>query len=175
MYNYFWKKWLFLLLCVMPILQGCTRDKINLWTDFSTVYYPYASSAKPIQIRQGHPFVVNYYTLEGLAFTIDDSPKGKIDRIIAANPLWDFVFYCNCSLSDTSKMGAILRRRDCHFPVVLDTANCFAKMNLDHQYGAIGFVCRPDKTIMGVSIIGANGSGFDKVFKEVKIRLGYPK
>lgn len=167
------KKGIFAILLLLA-LHGCMRNKIRLWTDFTTVYYAYSDKTEPIRIRPGHPFVAHSFSLEGIAFTMADTPKGKIDSIIAANPYWDFVFYCNCSIKDTAKLGTILRDCNCHFPVVLDTANHFMTMNRDRAYGAIGFICDSEKNIMGLGIIGGNRSTFDEVFIEVKKRLGYP-
>lgn len=102
------------------------------------------------------------------------TPSGKIDRIIAENPDWEFLFFVYVK-NDSTEIDRLLRcldKYDCDFPVILDYDRTFSKIN--HQnYTEIGYICDSKNHLLGVSVIGTEQSFFDQEFSRAKKQLRY--
>ncbi len=113
--------------------------------------------------------VISFATKGNFEYQLEESPKGKIDRIINDNPDWAFVFYIPAQLKDTSKIISLLDSFDCNFPVVIDTEDKFSRINgFSGQCGLIGFICNDKNKCLGASVIGDSKSFFDSEFIKAK-------
>lgn len=156
------------------LLMGCSQNKIKLWTDYDIVYSISDEVKENYSIKGNRPFVANYFSLEGILWGLQMSTKGRVDKLIENNPDWDFVFYCNCSIADTTVLGEALRKLDCKIPVIIDTASKSFSINNfgKDEVGASSFTCNKDGEIYGGGVIFVKNP-FDHYFQEAKIRLGY--
>lgn len=156
------------------LVQSCSKNhRISIVQPHGNVYTKDGFAADYV-VDMNKPRFVQYWTPGGLAWDQETIPKGKIDKIIAENPNWEFVFYMGIKdLSDTSWIKKLLVENDFNFPVILSIDGEFEKKNLDSPYTGIGFFCAPDGETIGLSCIGSTMSLFDKTLKEIKIRYGY--
>ena len=160
-------------LLIIATLTSCEMDKIY-----------------PVEIQDGmyvidrHGIVQDYkpdfsgnkvYTYawaRGLNEWLSLSPYGKIDKIIADNPDWEFVTYINGTVEDSTRIRKKLDKYNCNFPVILDTKEAFCKKNKSmNSMGLWGGMCNKHNELIGTSVIGDSLSFFDPTFEKVKRRL----
>ena len=160
----------FIIIFSMTIVSCTTSTIINPWRDYE---YVYDSSGRTHQvIKEDRPHYMLYSTLDWLEYTLADTPKGKIDKIIKENPSWQFLFYCNCSVSDSLRLMNLLESYECTFPVIIDHDKKFLTTNDIHEpYSQIGFICNKKGKCLGVSTIGTRRSFFDQEFLKAKGKI----
>lgn len=153
--------------CIILLLVSCAgRDKITCM-DIPVAVDRHGDVPPPV-IAKNAKTVVHYFFCPGnMAFSLDDTPKGKIDRIIQANPDWQFLFYIECKPDEKNQVVRMLDKYDCNFPVMLDYEGKFRKKNLREKVG-IGFILNREGHSVGVSVIGDRRSFFDSTFKKAK-------
>lgn len=154
---------IFLLLSV-----SCTESgtRIIPWTEYAHVYDQSGRTEFTIDANKHHYML--HTTLYNFNDCLAHTPKGKIDRIISANPSWQFIFYCHCQVSDTSQLINLLKKHDCKFPVIIDPEREFLTLNKIEKYTEIGFICHQNGKCQGISTIGTSQSFFDKEFQKAK-------
>lgn len=82
--------------------------------------------------------VYTYAWARGLNEWLSLSPYGKIDKIIADNPDWEFVTYINGTVEDSTRIRKKLDKYNCNFPVILDKRSILQKEQINEQYGTLG-------------------------------------
>lgn len=163
-----WKAISFIVICF--IILSCNNSKAGFWEDYSHVYNQ-NGEVKDYTLEKGKPYVINFATLSAAKYVLYHTPKGKIDTIINSNPDWEFVFYCECEPSDSLELMGILKRYNCHFPVIVDPEGSWPKKELNHHYDAIGVICDKEGNILDVSVIGTTQSFFDQKFSAAKRQI----
>lgn len=99
---------------------------------------------------------------------LQHTPQGKIDRIIADNPDWEFVTYVKGRTEDSTSIRQKLDKYDCNFPVILDVNDAFCKKNKLQNVCLWGAMCDKKDELLDLSVIGDERSFFDPTFKKVK-------
>lgn len=114
--------------------------------------------------------VVNFFTPAGLISSLEDTPMGKIDKIIKENPDWQFLFYISCNPGQKGQVMKVLDKYNCNFSVLLDYKDAFRKENkrIEKDLTAIGFILGADNNVIALSVIGDTRSMFDASFKRAK-------
>ncbi|MDP3452286.1 MAG: hypothetical protein Q8R90_04965 [Bacteroidales bacterium] len=118
-------------------------------------------------------YLASYYSLNDL---LEKTPNGKIDKIIANNPHYEFIFYCDrVKPADTTKFKELLQVYNCNFSVILDFEDLFYKENtcILNPYGSgrlskISLICDKKNRVLDCAVIGTSMSFFDKVFAKYR-------
>lgn len=154
-------------LCTFLLLLSCVGDRIECME--IPVAVNRAGDVAPPLIVRNTKTVVTYFTPGGMGFSLDGTPRGKIDRIIRDNPDWQFLFYVDCSPKWKNTVIHYLNEYDCNFPVMLDYEGKFKQKNLvQKDLTGIGFILDADSRQLGCSVIGDSRSLFDSEFKKAK-------
>ena len=157
-------------------LSACQPVKrVGFWEDYTDVFDA-DGRVENYQIEKGKYFVIQYLTLDNLRDVLYHTPEGKFDKIIEENPAWEFVFYCECPVSDSLKLMNLLERYHCRFPVILDPEGQWPVQNLGcrpHSYLAGGVICDERGKVLGGSVIGTTQSFFDSEFIRANRELGW--
>lgn len=159
-------------LAIILILTSCVNSSnyIHPWNDYDYVYNQYERTDFEFDYDKNHYML--YSTLRNLEVCLSTTPKNKIDYIINENPSWQFVFYCNCSVADSTQLMSVLRKYDCQFPVIIDPNRDFLEVNdIDESYTMIGYFSNKKGKCLGGAIIGTSQSFFDQEFKKVKAKI----
>lgn len=156
------------------LLFGCQTSKIYYWEEFSDVFNA-NGRVENYQIRNGRPFVIQIMDLQCWSDALRYTPDGKIDKIIADNPAWEFIFYCECPVEDSLKVMRLLEKYHCQFPVILDPEKKCQHLRYgeDSDYTAVGAICDEKGKSLGGSIIGTRQSFFDSEFINAKRELAW--
>lgn len=159
-------------LAIILILTSCVNSSnyIHPWNDYDYVYNQYERT--DFEFDYDKNYYMLYSTLRNLEVCLSTTPKNKIDYIINENPSWQFVFYCNCSVADSTQLMSVLRKYDCQFPVIIDPNRDFLEVNdIDESYTMIGYFSNKKGKCLGGAIIGTSQSFFDQEFKKVKAKI----
>ena len=125
-------------------------------------------------LKEGNKYLW-FVTYDNLSNDLYHTPSGKIDRIMNENPDWQFICYCHCPISDSSKVVGKLNQYNCSLPVIIDEEGCFLKINgIKDSYSDIGFICDKRGRCLGVSTIGTTQSFFDQEFSNAKRKVISP-
>ena len=156
-------------------VAGCrSEQKPVYWEDFTDVFSA-AGRVTDYQIRQGRPVVIQILDLPCWEDALRHTPDGKIDRIIAENPIWEFFFYCECPVEDSLKVMKMLERYHCGFPLILDPEKKCQRLRYGEKshYTAVGAICDERGKTLGGSIIGTTQSFFDSNFLNAKREIAW--
>ena len=159
-------------LVMVMFLISCVNSSnyIHPWNEYDYVYNQYERTDFKFDTDKNH--YILYSTLRNLEVCLSTTPKNKIDHIIKENPFWQFVFYCNCTVADSSKLMNVLQKYDCQFPVILDPKRNFLEVNdINDSYTMTGYLCNKKGECLGGAIIGTSQSFFDQEFKKVKAKI----
>ncbi len=110
--------------------------------------------------------VVTFYITGNFINELKYTPMGKIDRIIQSYPKWDFVFYVEGTLEDTTIIRKALSKYNCRFPVVLDYNHSFRDKNSLGKLTSIGYICNEKNQVLSLALIGTDRSFFDQEFRK---------
>ncbi len=158
----------FFTLIILFALFSCSENnKIKLVEPKHTFNRYGRVENKPIQTDKKK--VITYLVVGMVNIIFADTPKGKVDSIIRANPDWQFIYYIDCQEKDSLYIMKKLNQYDCDFEVVLDFNREFEQKNFpDSHMGGIGYICDEANEVYGVSIIGSSKSFFDSEFAKAK-------
>ena len=152
------------------------RSVIEL-VDCADIYDYEGKYKEEYMIDHSRPKVITQMTAVSLKKNLENTPIGKIDRIIRENPDFEFIFYIDyLDQKDTLYVMELLEKYKCKFPVILDFEVKFQGKNFGpkERYGSTGFICDEKNRVYGVSVIGTDMSFFDKEFlrskKEIKLK-----
>jgi len=158
--------------CIVVPFVSCERhDQVNL-PDCLEYVYDKNGRVNNYSIDLAKKRVIQYQSLNMLHDDLFHTPRGKLNKIIADNPDWEFVFFCHCDLCDTTDLIKTLQRYDTDHRVIIDTAACFLSVNqLSEQWTELGFICDKKGKCYGIGIAGSSLSSFDSYFAQVKRKL----
>lgn len=154
--------------------SGCQSSPCFYWEEYTDVFNA-EGRVENYRIQKGRPFVIQILDLDSWTDVLRHTPEGKIDRILEQNPTWEFIFYCECPVSDSLRVMELLNRYHCHFPLILDPdRNCqHLRYGKNSHYTAVGAICDERGKSLGGSIIGTSQSFFDSDFINANREIGW--
>ena len=158
------------ILNVLAVCLSCTQGKVLQPMEPSYAFTKEGRAQISIDRSRHHYYW--FVTLDSMQDDLYHTPRGKIDKIMAENPDWQFICYCHANLSDSLAIVELLRRYDCSLPVVIDEhARFLTQNNIKERYSDIGFICDRNGRCKAVATIGTSQSFFDQEFASVKRSL----
>lgn len=139
--------------------------------------YNYKGINREYKIDHSKKKVVSYIApYSSFKDLLNKTPRGKIDKIIADNPHYEFIFYCDrVKPSDTTKFKELLMAHNCKFSVILDFDDLFYNQNshILNPHGSgrlskISLICDKKNRILDYAVIGTTMSFFDRVFSKYR-------
>lgn len=121
------------------------------------------------------PCVVTLITgIWSVDFLYGHTPENKINKIIAENPEFDFIFYFDIDRSETEELMERLTRYNIDYPVIFDYDHLFADNNKAFsKYFTTGtLTCNQHKKFISMDgMIGTSMSFFDSNFPKTKKKI----
>ena len=155
--------------------KNISRNKVELPPVANA--YNYNGINKDYKIDPEKKKVISYIApLYSFRTLLEQTPAGKIDRIIKDNPNYEFIFYCDqIAPDDTTEFKQLLARFNCRFSVILDFNDDLYKLNKrilnpvnNGRLSKISLICDQDNRVLDYAVIGTSMSFFDKVFAKYR-------